>query len=109
MKVVRKKGTQEIVYRSDPEFVDGMGIINAAMIKNYPPSELEEVTITQEQWDAYIATLPAVEMNSTIDTYLPSWNTVQTAVNNIANLTDAKAFILKLAKVVYWLAKRKTT
>ena len=38
---------------------------------------------------------------------LPSWAAVSTAVDNIANLADAKAFIKKLSRVVYWLAKDK--
>ena len=38
---------------------------------------------------------------------LPSWEGVSTAVDNIANLADAKAFIRKLARVVYWLARDK--
>ena len=36
---------------------------------------------------------------------LPSWNQVQTVVNNIGSMADAKAFLLKLTRVVYWLAK----
>ena len=32
----------------------------------------------------------------------PSWAEVSTAVDNIANLADAKNFIRKLARVVYW-------
>ena len=36
---------------------------------------------------------------------LPSWSQVDAAVTNIANLADAKAFLLKLARVVYWLAR----
>jgi len=36
---------------------------------------------------------------------LPSWATVENAVNNISNLADAKAYLLKLSRVVYWLAK----
>jgi hypothetical protein len=38
---------------------------------------------------------------------LPSWTQVQAAVGNIANLADAKAYLLKLSRVVYWLAKDK--
>jgi cell division protein FtsB len=36
---------------------------------------------------------------------LPSWAQVNTAVDNIANLADAKAFLKKLARITYWLAK----
>jgi len=36
---------------------------------------------------------------------LPSWATIETTVDNIGSLTDAKAFLLKLARIVYWLAK----
>jgi hypothetical protein len=42
-----------------------------------------------------------------IETYLPAWATVSAAGDNIGNLADAKAFIKKLARVVYWLAKNK--
>jgi hypothetical protein len=38
---------------------------------------------------------------------LLSWSQVDTAITNIANLADAKVFIKKLARVVYWLAKDK--
>uniref|UniRef100_A0A6M3ILL1 Uncharacterized protein n=1 Tax=viral metagenome TaxID=1070528 RepID=A0A6M3ILL1_9ZZZZ len=40
---------------------------------------------------------------------LPDWTTVSTAVDNISNLADAKVFIKKLARVVYWLAKNSAT
>lgn len=40
-----------------------------------------------------------------IITNLPSWTQVDAAITNIGNLADAKAFIRKLARVVYWLAK----
>ena len=38
---------------------------------------------------------------------LPSWVQVEIAVGNIASLADAKAFLKKLARVVYWLARDK--
>jgi hypothetical protein len=38
---------------------------------------------------------------------LPTWTQVDTAITNIANLADAKNFIRKLTRVVYWLAKDK--
>ena len=40
---------------------------------------------------------------------LPSWAQVDQAVTNISNLADAKAFIRKLARMVYWLAKERET
>jgi hypothetical protein len=42
-----------------------------------------------------------------IDTNLPSWSAVETAIGNISNLADAKAFLLKLSRVVYWDVKNK--
>ena len=44
-----------------------------------------------------------------INTNLPDWITVGTVADNIANLADAKVFIKKLARVVYWLAKNSAT
>lgn len=40
-----------------------------------------------------------------INDNLPTWAQVNTAVSNITNLDEAKTFILKLSRVVYWLAK----
>jgi len=36
---------------------------------------------------------------------LPSWPLISDAVDKIASLADAKIFIKKLARVVYWIAK----
>jgi len=38
---------------------------------------------------------------------LPSWAQVDNAIDNISSLAEAKAFIRKLARVTYWLAKDK--
>ena len=38
---------------------------------------------------------------------IPSWNAVDTAITNITNLADAKVFIKKLSRVVYWLARNQ--
>ena len=40
-----------------------------------------------------------------IDTNLPSWSQVETACDSISSLAEAKAFLKKLSRVVYWLAK----
>lgn len=40
-----------------------------------------------------------------IKNYLPSWAQVENAVDNISNLAEAKTFIKKMARVVYWCAK----
>jgi len=36
---------------------------------------------------------------------LPSWTQVAGAVDAITNLADAKVFLKKMARIVYWLAK----
>jgi hypothetical protein len=45
-------------------------------------------------------------MDQAISTNLPSWSAVDGAVTAISNLAEAKTFIRKLARVVYWLAKK---
>ena len=64
------------------------------------PEELENMRIAQEGWAAIGAARRA-----DLDTNLPTWAQVSTAVDNIGNLADAKAFLKKLSRVVYWLAK----
>lgn len=41
----------------------------------------------------------------TINQNFPSWNEVLNEITNIANLNDAKTFLAKLSRVVYWLAR----
>lgn len=57
--------------------------------------KMQEISNREAQIEAYF-----------IDN-LPSWNQVSTAVDNIANLADAKAFLKKLARITYWLARDK--
>ena len=40
---------------------------------------------------------------------LPSWSQVETNINNISDLNDAKTVLLKIAKVTYWLARNSAT
>lgn len=40
-----------------------------------------------------------------IETNLPSWTQVETALDGISNLAEAKTALKKIARVVYWLAK----
>ena len=60
MKAVRNKATGRLVYREYPDFRKGMGIANALLGDLVAgdlgsKDELEEIDITQEQWDAEIA------------------------------------------------------
>ena len=36
---------------------------------------------------------------------LPSWDKVSTAVDNISNFAEAKEYLKKLSRVVYWIAR----
>jgi len=60
-----------------------------------------------EEIEAIDPTTIITPMQKDISDNLPSWEHVSMAVDNIATLADAKAFLLKLARVVYWLAKNK--
>ena len=50
------------------------------------------------------ATVEAAKQAAIIDNF-PSWVQIETVINNITDLAGAKAFLLKLARVVYWLAR----
>ena len=50
------------------------------------------------------ATVEVAKVQALVDN-LPSWAAVSSAVDGISNLADAKVFLKKLARVVYWLAK----
>lgn len=63
-------------------------------------------SISQDDVDRYEANKLRLEQKARamIDN-LPSWVKVSTAVDNIANLADAKIYLKKLSRVVYWLAR----
>ena len=52
MKVVKHKITGRLVYRELPDFKQGLGIINAALMGLGSQDELEEIEVTKAQWDA---------------------------------------------------------
>ena len=91
------------VYGKDPEFytIDGNGDVQ-------PKSQIEVDAILQAR-AGVIAQREADQAQKAQDIIdnLPSWAQVETAVDNIANLADAKAFIKKLSRIVYWLARNK--
>jgi hypothetical protein len=49
----------------------------------------------------------AAAKRQSINDNLPSWSQVETALDNISNLTEAKAALKKIARVVYWLPMNK--
>ena len=69
------------------------------VITNYGP--LEAAYLAEELAEKEAAeALQTAKQQSLVDN-LPSWFLVNDAINNIANLADAKAFIKKLSRVVY--------
>jgi hypothetical protein len=59
MKVVKQISTGNIIHREIPDFETGKGIINASFITGISQSDLEEVEITQTEWDNHQATIQA--------------------------------------------------
>jgi len=80
--------------------------IEAKFIPDKDLHALIESSKTPEQLAAERAEADRLEAKAQafIDN-LPSWDIVSTAVDNIGSLADAKAFLMKLARIVYWLAK----
>jgi len=77
--------------------------IVADVIANYTTLEAAYLAEQQAIADAEEAR-QAAKAQAIIDN-LPSWSEVEATIGNIANLANAKVFIAKLARVVYWLAK----
>ena len=49
----------------------------------------------------------AAEKEQAVSDNLPSWEQVETDVDNIGSLADAKAFLKKLSRVVYLVVKQR--
>lgn len=103
--VVKRIDTGQIVYRSGPDFNPGFGILNASRMYNLDPAILQEVVVTDSEWNDYVQSIPQRRMSSDINANLPSWDQVQTAIQNANTLADLRAILLKMARVLYWLAK----
>jgi len=56
MKVVRHKITGRLVYRQQPDFEVGLGITNAVSFGCGSADELEEVEVTEAEWEAELIT-----------------------------------------------------
>uniref|UniRef100_A0A6M3K2M6 Uncharacterized protein n=1 Tax=viral metagenome TaxID=1070528 RepID=A0A6M3K2M6_9ZZZZ len=58
--------------------------------------------------EARLAKIAKIEARLlSINTNLPSWAEVEIAINAVDSLAKARAVLLKLARVVYWLAKNE--
>ena len=55
MKVVKQKSTGRIVHREEPEFKPGKGKENASTSTGILETDLEEVEVSQADWDAEMA------------------------------------------------------
>ena len=54
MNSVKNIKTGRLVYREQPDFAPGFGIKNAVLFDCGSAKELEEVTATEEQWQAEV-------------------------------------------------------
>ncbi len=70
----------------------------------YTPEELAAIEAARAA-----AAATALQRQQDIETSLPSWAEVQAAVEGVTTLAQARTVLMKLARVVYWLAKNKAT
>jgi hypothetical protein len=77
---------------------DDIPYMNRAQRKAKTPDEIAMEAAARAKIDAKL---------SAIADNLPSWTQVSTTVDNIGNLADAKAYLKKLSRVVYWLARNQ--
>ncbi len=88
-----------------------------AVSSGFKIEDVEIKVVEDEVWEElYLLTTKAerdyaTNINSAklsdLNSALPDWATVETNIRAVASLADAKAILLKLARVVYWLAKNK--
>jgi len=64
------------------------------------PEEIQRMKEAEDGWRVHGDIGRAIIRDN-----LPSWSQVETACDNISSLAEAKAFLRKLSRVVYWVAK----
>jgi len=62
MKVVKQISKNKLIFRTQPEFEDGQGIIDANMVLGIDISDLEETVCTLEEWEDAISTFEVDEL-----------------------------------------------
>ena len=118
MRICVHKATKRILeMQSDATL--GTLILNAVNA-GYLPEDIDEREVTSEEYESAKLDDPveiaakqtqqakALEQEKKIQAILdnlPSWAAVQSSVQGISNLAEAKSVILKLSRIVYWLAK----
>ena len=118
MRICIVKATNQII-EMQSRAVSGT-LIGNAIAQGYNEADIEEREVTQAEYEAALnldpiaiamreaeAAAKALEQTklTSIQDNLPSWNVVSNAVDNITNLAEAKTYLKKLSRVVYWLAK----
>jgi hypothetical protein len=84
-----------LIANTSAEAVAKMQIVDASALEAYYSPE--QIALREAQ---------ALKAQIIADN-LPSWAVIETAIDNIANWTDAKVFLKRLSKAVYWDIKNK--
>lgn len=80
MKVVKRKNG-EIVYRQEPEFEDGKGILNAVVLEGGEAEDYEEVEVLQAEWDSYIAKQIIAKKEAELDAMTPLIESIEESLS----------------------------
>lgn len=74
------------------------------VIKQFHTSSgIEERELTSQETNPEL--LAEYQKDKDIRDNLPSWQTVSNAIDNATTLSEMKAIVKKMARVLYWLAK----
>lgn len=87
MLVVKQISTGKIVHRESPDFAKGMGILNASRLNGIPVEDLEEVDVTEQEWDASLP--PIIITEEDLQTQLANAKNVTEKINIIAKYLGA--------------------
>lgn len=113
MKIVVRKADKKILFVTDKEIlcIPHVLILHGGISDDYDEREVDEAEYASALAEDPVeiaakqaAMVKAAKAQAFLDN-LPSWAQVATAVDDISSLAEAKAFLKKLARVVYWLAK----
>lgn len=103
----KPRGVRRLIDGADIPLVSGNSDFQKFLKWNQAqPTPMNLEAVDQPTVDAYLAkeALQDLRTKELVEN-LPNWLRVSNAVDNISSLAGAKAFLKKLARVVYWLAK----
>ena len=115
MRICILKTTGRLIEAQSNDAASLDNLIENAKAAGFLEKEIEVKIVSDMEYQEILDNLPEnlaskdrlAREKTDIEEALPSWAAVDQAITNVTTMADAKQMLRKLARVIYWLAKKK--